>query len=139
MKPTIEDGTEEVRVSKCGSASGEEGRRESKNCPSRPTHACERPRRGERRRTAFETTRGKPRDDTDRRAVEPAAAGRHRPRTARAGRATSTATRSQAPPKRGLDAQYEGMLCTGKVQFFAALIIPIVVMVVIIAAITATA
>ncbi|KAK7238616.1 hypothetical protein SO694_00020269 [Aureococcus anophagefferens] len=45
----------------------------------------------------------------------------------------------EAPPKRGLDAQYEGMLCTGKVQFFAALIIPIVVMVVIIAAITATA
>ena len=38
-----------------------------------------------------------------------------------------------------IDAQYEGMLCTGKVQFFAALIIPIVVMVVIIAAITATA
>ena len=102
----------------------------------RPTHACERPRRGERRAT-FETTRGRPRDDTDRRTVEPAAAGRHRPRTARAGRAT--ATRSQAPPKRGLDAQYEGMLCTGKVQFFAALIIPIVVMVVIIAAITATA
>ena len=137
MKPTTEDGTEEVRVSKCGSASGEEGRRESKNCPSRPTLAFERPRRGERR-TTFETTRGRPRDDTDRRAVEPAAA-RARPRTARAGRATSTATRSQAPPKRGLDAQYEGMLCTGKVQFFAALIIPIVVMVVIIAAITATA
>ena len=136
MKPTIEDGTEEVRVSKCGSASGEE---RAKMFPlERPTHACERPRRGERR-TTFETTRGRPRDDTDRRAVEPAAAGRHRPRTARAGRATSTATRSQAPPKRGLDAQYEGMLCTGKVQFFAALIIPIVVMVVIIAAITATA
>ena len=137
MKPTIEDGTEEVRVPKRGSASGGEGRRESKNCPSRPTLAFERPLRVERR-TTFETTRGRPRDDTDRRAVEPAAA-RARPRTARAGRATSTATRSQAPPKRGLDAQYEGMLCTGKVQFFAALIIPIVVMVVIIAAITATA
>ena len=133
MKPTIEDGTEEVRVPKCGSASGEE---RAKMFPlERPTHACERPRRGERR-TTFETTRGRPRDNTDRRAVEPAAA-RARPRTARAGRATST--RSQAPPKRGLDAQYEGMLCTGKVQFFAALIIPIVVMVVIIAAITATA
>ena len=101
-------------------------------------HTRARRRRGDRR-TTFETTRGRPRDNTDRRAVEPAAAGRHRPRTARAGRATSTATRSQAPPKRGLDAQYEGMLCTGKVQFFAALIIPIVVMVVIIAAITATA
>ena len=135
MKPTIEDGTEEVRVPKCGSASGEE---RAKMFPlERPTHACERPRRGERR-TTFETTRGRPRDNTDRRAVEPAAA-RARPRTARAGRATSTATRSQAPRKRGLDAQYEGMLCTGKVQFFAALIIPIVVMVVIIAAITATA
>jgi hypothetical protein len=139
MTPTIEDGTEEVRVPKRGSASGGRGEERAKTVPlDRSTLAFERPRRGERRAT-FETTREGPRNNTDRRAVEPAAAGRHRPRTARAGRATSTATRSQAPPKRGLDAQYEGMLCTGKVQFFAALIIPIVVMVVIIAAITATA
>ena len=136
MKPTIEDGTEEVRVSKRGSASG--GAKREQKCSlssDRHTRASDRDaanaaprskRRGEGRGTT-------PTDAN----VEPAAAGRARPRTARAGRATST--RSQAPPKRGLDAQYEGMLCTGKVQFFAALIIPIVVMVVIIAAITATA
>ena len=139
MKPTIEDGTEEVRVPKRGTASGEEGRRESKNVPSRATDTRV-------RATATRRTPRHVRNDAGK------AAGQHRPtrrrarrrarprpRPARARRATSTATRSQAPPKRGLDAQYEGMLCTGKVQFFAALIIPIVVMVVIIAAITATA
>ena len=138
MKPTIEDGTEEVRVPKRGSASGEEGRRESKNVPSRATNTRV-------RATATRRTPRHVRNDAGKAAGQHrptrrrARRARPRPRTARAGRATSTATRSQAPPKRGLDAQYEGMLCTGKVQFFAALIIPIVVMVVIIAAITATA
>ena len=134
MKPTIEDGTEEVRVSTCGTASGGP-KREQKLSLSTDTRV---------RATATRRTPRHVRNDAGK------AAGQHRPtrrrarrrarprpRTARAGRAT--ATRSQAPPKRGLDAQYEGMLCTGKVQFFAALIIPIVVMVVIIAAITASA
>ena len=115
----------------------QEGRRESKNVPSRATDTRVRATATRRTPHHVRNDAGRPRDNTDRRAVEPAAAGRHRPRTARA--RLATATRSQAPPKRGLDAQYEGMLCTGKVQFFAALIIPIVVMVVIIAAITATA